>query len=257
MPSWRLAYPLILMPYPPRYNAFVVVGLAGTTAVASIVSGLIDGGAAYVLKASIFFAVLFGGVLWVAGALHPHSRFGAANQVTTLRAILAALAAGLVGHPVPPSILWWVIGLTVLMAILDGVDGWLARSTRLASAYGARLDMETDAAFILVLSVLVWQHEKAGLWVVACGLMRYGFVAAGRVLPWLARPLRTTRRGRIVAISQLLGLGVALAPAVARPTSAAIAGVTLAALVWSFVVDIAWLARSVEGASTVQSANSR
>ena len=33
------------------------------------------------------------------------------------------------------------------------------------SSFGARFDMETDAAFILILSVLVWQHGKAGAWV--------------------------------------------------------------------------------------------
>ena len=42
----------------------------------------------------------------------------------------------------------------------------------MTSGYGARFDMETDAAFILVLSILVWQHGKAGAWVLLCGLMR-------------------------------------------------------------------------------------
>jgi phosphatidylglycerophosphate synthase len=103
--------------------------------------------------------------------------------------------------------------------------------------------METDAAFILVLSILVWQHGKAGAWVLLCGLMRYAFVAAGLVLPWLAAPLRPTRRGRTVAVVQLLGLSVALAPAVSVPASSAVAAVTLAALTWSFAIDVAWLAR--------------
>jgi phosphatidylglycerophosphate synthase len=127
--------------------------------------------------------------------------------------------------------------------VLDGLDGSLARFTRMPSAYGARFDMETDAAFILVLSALVWRHEKAGAWVLWCGLMRYGFVAAGWMLPWLAAPLRATRRGRIVALGQLLGLGVALAPVVPWPASAAVAGVTLAVLAWSFAIDVAWLWR--------------
>ena len=193
--------------------------------------------------AAAFFAVLFTAVVRVAGAHHPYARFGPANHVTTIRAMLAALAAGLVGHPASPAVLWSVIGLTALMAALDGLDGWLARSTRMASAYGARFDMETDAAFILVLSALVWQHDKAGAWVLCCGLMRYAFVAAGWMLPWLAAPLRATRRGRTVAIGQLLGLGVALAPIVPWPVSAAVAGVTLAVLGWSFAIDVAWLWR--------------
>ena len=239
----RLAYAHILMPHTPRYNVVLASGLVCTAALGWIVGSWIEGGAAYALVAAAFFAVLFAAVVRVAGAHHPYPRFGPANGVTTIRAMLAALAAGLVGHPASPAVLWSMIGLTALMAVLDGVDGWLARATRMTSAYGARFDMEADAAFVLVLSILVWQHDKAGVWVLFCGLMRYAFVAAGWMLPWLAEPLRPTRRGRTVAIGQLLGLGVALAPVVPWPASAAVAGVTLAALGWSFAVDVAWLWR--------------
>ena len=45
-----------------------------------------------------------------------------------------------------------------------------------ASSFGARFDMETDALLILVLAALVWQHGKAGPWILAAGLMRYAFV---------------------------------------------------------------------------------
>jgi len=240
----RPAYAHILMPHPPRYNVVLAAGLVGTAGLGWIAGSWIGGGTAYPLTAAAFFAVLFAAVVRVAGAHHPYPRFGPANGVTTIRAMLAALAAGLVGHSASPAVLWPVIGLTALMAALDGLDGWLARATRMESGYGARFDMETDAAFILVLSALVWQYEKAGVWVLCCGLMRYGFVAAGWMLPWLAQPLRATRRGRSVAVGQLLGLGVALAPIVPWPASAAVAGVTLAVLSWSFATDVVWLRQS-------------
>jgi len=174
---------------------------------------------------------------------HPYPRFGPANVVTTIRAMLVALVAVLIGRPATPEMLWWVIGLTAVMGALDGLDGWLARRTRMASEFGARFDMETDAALILVLSILVWQHEKAGAWVLLCGLMRYGFVAAGWLLPWLAQPLQSTLRGKTVAVGQLLGLSVALAPIVGVPLSAVAAALTLTALAWSFAIDIRRLSR--------------
>jgi len=175
--------------------------------------------------------------------LAPAIAFGPANYVTLIRAMLVALVAALIGLPATPEMLWCVIGLTALMGALDGLDGWLARRTRMASEFGARFDMETDAALILVLSILVWQHEKAGAWVLLCGLMRYGFVAAGWLLPWLARPLHSTLRGKTVAVGQLVGLSVALAPIVPWPLSASAAALTLTALAWSFAIDIMRLSR--------------
>jgi phosphatidylglycerophosphate synthase len=170
-------------------------------------------------------------------------KLGPANGVTALRAVLVALTAGLVAVPTMAGVLWSAVGLATVAALLDGVDGWLARRTHTTSAFGARFDMETDAALILVLSVLVWQHDKAGAWVLLCGLMRYGFVTAGWVVPWLARPLRSTWRGKTVAVGQVVGLNVALAPIVPPPFSTIVAAVTLAALAWSFAVDVVWMAR--------------
>jgi phosphatidylglycerophosphate synthase len=231
------------MPYTRRYNVVFASGTGITAGVAWIVGSSIDAGVVYPLQAAAFFALLVVAVVSVAGADHPFPRFGPANYVTTIRAMLAALVAGLVGRSVPPGVLWGVILVTALVAVLDGLDGWLARNTGTVSAYGARFDMETDAAFILVLSILTWQHGKAGSWVLLSGLMRYAFVAAGWVLPWLAKPLRATRRGRTVAVIQLFGLSVALAPIVSPPASDVAALISLAALVWSFGIDVAWLSR--------------
>lgn len=203
-----------------------------------------DAGAAYGLRAAAVFAVMMALAARGRMAHHPFPTIGPANQVTGVRALLAALAAALIGEPVTSEAAWLAVTGTVILAALDGVDGWLARRTGMASRFGARFDMETDAFFILVLSVLVWRHGKAGAWVILCGLMRYAFAAAGWLLPWLARPLRSTGRGKTVAVLQMAGLAAALAPAVAPPLSTGVASATLAALVWSFALDIAWLWRT-------------
>jgi phosphatidylglycerophosphate synthase len=200
-------------------------------------------GADYIRRSLVFFIAPAILVLGRVGAHHPFPRFGAANSVTLLRVALVAGLAGLIGEVPTTSIAWLAAATVALVGALDGVDGWLARRRGEQSAFGARFDMETDAALILILSVLVWQHDKAGAWVIACGLMRYAFVAAGWAMPWMAGPLRSTLRGKSVAIGQFVGLGTALLPVVTAPVSNLVAAITLATLVWSFALDIAWLWR--------------
>lgn len=128
-----------------------------------------------------------------------------------------------------------------LVMILDGVDGWIARRTSMTSDFGARFDMEVDALLILALSILAWQYGKAGPWVIASGLLRYVFVAAGWVWAWLRAPLHPSWRGKFICVVQVAGLSVAVSPLISWPMSALVAGASLAALVYSFLVDVVWL----------------
>ncbi len=129
------------------------------------------------------------------------------------------------------------------MTALDGVDGWLARRTHMMSAFGARFDMEIDALLIQVLAILAWWHGKAGAWVLLSGLLRYLFVAAGWVWPWMKRTLFPSVRRKVICIVQIAGLIITMLPAVTRPASDGAAATALAILGYSFLVDTAWLWR--------------
>ena len=231
-----------------RYNVAVAigVGLASGAGAGLVAIDVVDEPFGYPLRALTVFAILLAGVIRVSGDDHPHSGVGPANYVTATRAALVALAASVVGDQAAPSMLWVLVGLAITASALDGVDGWLARRTGMASGFGARFDMETDALLILVLSVLAWEHEKAGVWVLLCGFMRYGFVAAGWWLPWLAQPLRSTSRGKAVAVAQVLCLTLALAPVVPPRLSTLVAACALATLAWSFALDVRWLWRQAQ-----------
>ena len=174
---------------------------------------------------------------------HPHARLGAANVVTLARAALVALLAALIREAPWEPVAWLAVALGTTVALLDGVDGTLARRAGLASEFGARFDMETDAFFILVLAALVWTHGKADWWVLAAGGLRYVFVAAGWVSPWMRGSLSPTLRGKWMAVLQMVGLLVALGPIIPQPLSAWVAGVTLAGLAWSFALDVGRLWR--------------
>jgi phosphatidylglycerophosphate synthase len=171
------------------------------------------------------------------GGHHPYHRFGPANQVTTLRAVLAALVASCIGEPAVPQVAATASAAAVLIAALDGVDGWLARRSRMASAFGARFDVETDALFVMAMSILAWQHGKAGGWVLLGG-MRYIFVMAGWCLRWMARPLQPTRRAKTISVVHMVSVAVALTPVVPQPLSAMTVAAALLALSWSFAVDV-------------------
>jgi phosphatidylglycerophosphate synthase len=139
------------------------------------------------------------------GAHHPFARLGAANAVTGGRAMLTALVAAALLEVPTASLAWTLVVLAAVAVSVDGLDGWAARREGLGSTFGARFDMEVDAALILALSALAWRFDKAGAWVLASGLMRYAFVAAGLVWPWFDRPLPPSRRRRAVCVVQIAG----------------------------------------------------
>ena len=200
----------------------------------------------YPLKAGGIFAAIVIVAAIGRRAHHPFARLGPANHVTAVRALLVAAVAGLIGETLTPALASAALAASAVATALDGVDGWLARRTAMASPFGARFDMEVDALLIQVLAILVWQDGKAGVWVLASGLLRYAFVLAGLVLPWLRRPLSPTLRGKAICVVQILCLLLALAPWIAWPASSMIAGAALAALACSFAVDVAWLWRHRE-----------
>src|SRR5262249_8496256 len=121
-------------------------------------------GPGYFVKAAVLFTTAIAIAAARRRAHHPFPRVGAANYATGGRALLVALVAAFIGETLSDSHAATVVGLGIVAVALDGVDGWLARRTRTTSAFGARFDMEIDAAFILALSILAWRFGKAGAW---------------------------------------------------------------------------------------------
>jgi phosphatidylglycerophosphate synthase len=170
------------------------------------------------------------------------SRLGPADRVTLARATLVggvtALVAGSVLRPEPVAVL---VGLAAVALALDTVDGWVARRTGTVSELGARFDMEADAFLILVLSGYV--AGSLGGWVLAIGLMRYAFAAAGWVEPWMRAELPPRYWRKVVAATQGVVLVVAASGLLPRPVTVALVVLALALLVESFGRDLGWLWR--------------
>jgi phosphatidylglycerophosphate synthase len=219
------------------------------SAVVAVALGAAGGmGTDFSLKVLALFAVLtwlvWRGMFASGGAPHPHGRFGGANRVTLLRLGVCALLASLLGEELPQLAWWAVVLLATATALLDAVDGPLARRSGLASDFGARFDMETDAFFTLVLCALVWQADQVGGWVLAGGLMRYAFVAAAGALPWLNGALPPSRRRQTLCVVQITTLIVCLGPIVPPLLASALAAISLVLLTLSFAIDIRFLHRA-------------
>jgi phosphatidylglycerophosphate synthase len=195
----------------------------------------------YPITSAALFSVAAVFAVGVLADQHPFPRFGPANGVTSLRLALTSLVAGFLGEAPSEPVAMLAAVLALVSTVLDGADGWLARRTRMASPFGARFDMETDALLILVLATLAWRHDKAGAWIVLAGAMRYLFVAAGAVWRWVDAPLPPSQRRKAVCVVQIVGLGLVVSPLMAPPVSTFAAALTLAALTWSFGVDVLWL----------------
>ncbi|HAS52547.1 MAG TPA: CDP-alcohol phosphatidyltransferase [Gammaproteobacteria bacterium] len=183
----------------------------------------------------------------------PLTRFGAANAVTLVRTGITALLAGLIGQPARmPELAGLLAALAGIALLLDGVDGWLARRGGMHSPFGARFDMEVDAFLILILATLVWQFDKAGVWVLLSGVLRYLFVAMGGWWPWLNAPLPPRRRRQTVCVMQTAVLALCLAPPLIPPISTLLAAGALGLLTLSFAIDMVWLWRQQKSQSSDQ-----
>lgn len=175
-----------------------------------------------------------------ARAALPSTGLGWPNRVTLLRALLGAV---LLGHLLAPERREAIALLAMLAVFSDAIDGWLARRLDAASAFGARFDMETDAALLLVLCLLLVAQGVCGPWVLAIGLARYLFVAATAALPWMDRQLPPSERRRATAGFTMVALVAALLPVLPPALALALAAIATFATLASFAIDVAWLAR--------------
>jgi len=170
------------------------------------------------------------------------------NRITLLRGLLLAWLAVWLMVPAWAGRGAWTIVVVVLgNLVLDGVDGYLARRLGQASSFGARFDMEVDAALMLLLCLLIAQADLAGPWVLLIGLLRYIFLGITTTWPDLNRPLPDRMRRKVICVWQVSSLILAFIPGLPGFLIEALLALALVLLVWSFAVDLAWLIRHRPG----------
>ncbi|WP_418285111.1 CDP-alcohol phosphatidyltransferase family protein [Halorubrum sp. DTA46] len=219
-----------------RFLAAVAVGALGVAALWSLLgSGWLLGATPVGLYLAAYAGVHLPANRSPSGSgIHP--TLGSANAVTLFRGWLVAVLAGtLLSSPEP----WLPASLFVAAALLDAVDGAVARRTR-ETVLGARLDGATDALAVLVGSAVAVGAGALPAWYLAAGAVWYAY--SGSL--WLRRrggdpiyELPPSRVRRAIGSAQFLVVAVALLPGAGGPILTGGAAVALAVLLASFARD--------------------
>lgn len=150
-------------------------------------------------------------------AIRGAGRFRPADAVTLLRTLLQGIFAAAVveatavqGVPTGSGLPLVLILLAVIILIMDGLDGAVARSAGGGTPAGARYDEAADAVVLLVMAFAA--ALAVGWWALLLGLLRPAFALGGRVRPAWRRPLEPSRRRKVLGIAPGVLLLAALAP---------------------------------------------
>jgi CDP-diacylglycerol--glycerol-3-phosphate 3-phosphatidyltransferase len=179
---------------------------------------------------------------------HLFTTLGAANWITLMRAGAIVGLAGILPwtlsrSPSLPSSLNWAAGIVYLgLSLADLLDGLVARKQERETELGRRLDIESDAAGLLVASLVAVALDRLPAVYLLVGLAYYPFVLGiwlrqKRALPVIA--LRPRPYARIIAGSQMGLVGMALLPIFNPVFTHAAAIIFMAPLLIGFLRD--WL----------------
>jgi len=189
---------------------------------------------------------------------HLFSTLGAANWISLLRAGAVVALAGFLPAAVQGgqglrSGLAWVPGLLYLgLSLADLLDGFLARRKGRETLLGKRLDIETDAAGLLVASLVAAFLGRLPFIYILAGLAYYPFILGIRLrqrrgLPVVALISRPS--SRIIAGCQMGLVGMALLPIFGPTFTFLAAWIFMTPLLLGFLRD--WLVVSCRIQTTV------
>ena len=143
------------------------------------------------------------------GSYTPNKGFGAGNVLTLMRATLALVLMA----KNDLSLAW--TGAAIMIALLsDGLDGWIARRSGMASPFGDIFDQESDALLFLSICLLLIAERQVGLWILLPASYRYLFILFCRSIKPTEKAIQGTWVTRAIGITSMMALAACLAPIV-------------------------------------------
>jgi len=169
--------------------------------------------------------------------------FGWGTNLSLFRGLLIGLMAGFLFSDRPSGWLAWLPAiLYTTFAILDFVDGYLARISDHQTMLGEALDLELDALGLLIAVLLGIGYGSLPVWFLLIGLARYAFAAGSglrRRKGAAVYDLSPSRYRRAIAGLTIGFLSVMLWPFVGPPGSRLASAVFFLPIGASFTRD--WL----------------
>jgi CDP-diacylglycerol--glycerol-3-phosphate 3-phosphatidyltransferase len=144
-----------------------------------------------------------------------HRLFGLANTVTLLRGALYAVVGGFVVVPADTDLVWIPALCYGTGAVLDKLDGTVARTVGQQTALGSRLDTAFDTFGFVAAPLVAVLWGLLPVWYLAISAARYVFLAGigwrrVRGLPVYDRP--DSDLGKYLAGVQMAFITIALVP---------------------------------------------
>jgi CDP-diacylglycerol--glycerol-3-phosphate 3-phosphatidyltransferase len=157
--------------------------------------------------------------------------FGLANTVTLLRGALYAVVAGFVVVPADTDLVWIPALCYGTGAVLDKLDGTVARTVGQQTALGSRLDTAFDTFGFVAAPLVAVLWGLLPVWYLAISAARYVFLAGigwrrVRGLPIYDRP--DSDLGKYLAGVQMAFITIALVPPAPTDTVWTVAPIVLA-----------------------------
>lgn len=179
---------------------------------------------------------------------------GWANRLTLLRGGLIALTGGFLFQPQVAGLMAWIPGaLYTIAAILDRMDGFVARRSKQTSLLGSELDTVYDALGLLVAPLLAVSYGKIHWSFLLVSAAYYIFVGG---LYWRRThnlpvyPLLPSRLRRTLAGFQMGFVAFILLPCFQAPTTIVIGTAFMLPILLGFIVDWLVVSGRIESSKT-------
>jgi CDP-diacylglycerol---glycerol-3-phosphate 3-phosphatidyltransferase len=188
-------------------------------------------------------------------SITPYPTLGWANCLTLVRGGLIALTGGFLFQHQPLGIAAWIPGvLYAVAALLDRMDGFVARRTQHTSLLGCELDTHYDALGLIVAPLLAWTYAKVHWSFLLVSIAYYVFQWG---LHWRRRhqlpvyPLLPSTLRRTLAGFQMGCVALILLPCFNAPYTFAVGIAFTLPILFGFIND--WLVVSGRIISSVKS----